>query len=411
MPIALLALAIGAFGIGTTEFVIMGLLPDVARDFHVSIPVAGYLISGYALGVVVGAPLLTAASVRLPRKTMLLGLMAMFTVGNLVAAMSVNYEMLLIARVLTALPHGAFFGVGSVVAAGMVRQTQRAKAIALMFAGLTLSNVIGVPVSTLLGQAVGWRAAFAVVAGIGVLAVLGVAILVPHQPRPAGVGLGRELAVFRRPQVWLSLAIVMFGFGGVFASFSYITPMLTEVAGYSPTAVTGVLALFGAGMTVGNLLGGHLADKALLPSLFGALGALSLVLLAFVFSAHWMIPAAVSLFGVGAAGMAAVPAVQTRIMDAAAGAPTLAAAAIQSAFNIANAAGAFLGGLVIEAGLGLTAPNGVGAVLAAVGLGFALLAGFLDRRGRVAPVEPVPVDGAGVRSAGEDLVPALEPVG
>jgi MFS transporter, DHA1 family, inner membrane transport protein len=286
LPTALLALAISAFGIGTTEFIMMGLLPEIAAAFRVSIPTAGDLISGYALGVVVGAPLFTAASTRLSRRTVLLGLMAVFTVGNLFAAVAQSYTMLLAARVLTGLPHGALFGVGSVVAAGMVPEDKRATAISMMFAGLALANVIGVPAGTLVSQHVGWRVAFALIAAIGVVSIVAIWLMLPREPQSTGGALGPELATFRRPQVWLALAVGTFGFAGVFAVYSYIEPMMTHVAGYSSTSVNWLLALFGIGMTVGNLVGGRLADRALMPSMYGALGALGLVLALFVVTAH-----------------------------------------------------------------------------------------------------------------------------
>jgi DHA1 family inner membrane transport protein len=383
--LALLALAIGAFGIGTTEFLMMGLLPEVAAEFQISIPSAGHLISGYALGVVFGAPLLTAASVKWPRRNVLIGLMVVFTAGNLLAAMASSYEMLLAARVLTGLPHGAFFGIGSVVAAGMVGPDRRATAISMMFAGLTVANVVGVPADTLLSQYVGWRATFGVLAVIGVASVAAIALLVPQPAQAAPTQLSREIAAFGRPQVWLALAVGTLGFGGVFAAYSYIEPMMTNVAGYSPMAVDLLLALFGLGMTVGNLVGGRLADRALMPSLYGAVGGLGLVLALFVVTAHNQLAAAVTIFLIGATGMACVPIIQTRIMEKARDAPTLAAAANHSAFNLANAAGAFLGGRAIGAGLGWTSPDWVGAILAAGGLALALLSGALDRRNDPSP--------------------------
>lgn len=380
MPIALLALAIGAFGIGSTEFAIMGVLPDIATDLHVSIPQAGHLITGYALGVVIGAPLLTAAANRLSRKALLIGMMALFAVGNLTAALAQGFDMLMLARVLTALPHGAFFGVGSVVAARLVHSSQRARAISLMFCGLTIANIVGVPASTALGHALGWRWTFAAIAAIGAVAVLGVALLVPHQPQPTGVKISSELAAFRKPQVWLALGVATFGFGGVFATYSYIAPMMTQLAGAGPTSLTITLALFGVGMTVGNLIGGRLADRALMPSMYVALGGLAVVLAVFALTVHSLVSAMITVFLIGTIAFIAIPAVQTRIMNAAEGAPTMAAAAVQSGFNIANAAGALLGGLVISAGFGYTSPNLVGAALAAIGLGLAVLSGRLDKR-------------------------------
>lgn len=394
MPLALLALAISAFGIGTTEFVMMGLLPAVAGDFGVSIPTAGHLISAYALGVVVGAPLLTAVTVRLPRKTVLLALMGVFTVGNLLSALATSHELLLAARFLTGLPHGAFFGAGATVAAGMVPRDKRAKALSMMFLGLTLANVAGVPAGTALGTHLGWRWTFTLIAAIGLVSIASITALVPHQPQERGASLGRELTVFRRPQVWLALSVVMFGFAGIFACFSYISPLLTEVAGYAPASVPYLLVLFGVGMTVGNLLGGRLADRALMPSVYAFLTGLAVMLALFVFTSHNALAAAVTIFLIGVAGFAAGPMMQTRILDKAEDAPTLASAAIQSAFNTANSLGAYLGGLVIAAGLGLTAPNWVGALLAALGLALAATSGVLERRDAwravTTPPEPEP---------------------
>ncbi len=380
MPAALLALAISAFGIGTTEFVIMGLLPEVAADFGVSIPSAGLLISGYALGVVVGAPVLTALASRVPRKTVLVALMGLFIAGNVLSALAPSYGLLMTGRVVAALSHGAFFGVGSVVAASLVAPAKQASAIALMFTGLTVANVLGVPAGTALGQAFGWRSTFWVVSALGVAGAVGILALVPHQKPDPGAGLRGELAVFRRPQVWLALVMTALGFAGVFASFTYIAPMMTEVAGFSGGAVTWLLVLFGAGLFAGNLLGGKAADRKLMPSLYVILAALALVLVAFVFTAHAKVPAAITIALFGAAGFATVPPLQARVMAKAEGAPALASAANIAAFNLGNAGGAWLGGQAIEAGLGYTAPNWIGAVLAAAGLAVALVSGLLDRR-------------------------------
>jgi DHA1 family inner membrane transport protein len=380
MPAALLALAISAFGIGTTEFVIMGLLPEVAGDFGVSIPSAGLLISGYALGVVVGAPVLTALASRVPRKTVLVALMGLFIAGNVLSALAPSYGLLMTGRVVAALSHGAFFGVGSVVAASLVAPAKQASAIALMFTGLTVANVLGVPAGTALGQAFGWRSTFWVVSALGVAGAIGILALVPHQKPDPGAGLRGELAVFRRPQVWLALAMTALGFAGVFASFTYIAPMMTEVAGFSSGAVTWLLVLFGAGLFAGNLLGGKAADRKLMPSLYVILAALALVLVAFVFTAHAQVPAAITIALFGAAGFATVPPLQARVMAKAEGAPALASAANIAAFNLGNAGGAWLGGQAIESGLGYTAPNWIGAVLAAAGLAVALVSGLLDRK-------------------------------
>ncbi|AXB47608.1 MFS transporter [Amycolatopsis albispora] len=380
MPVALFALAISAFGIGTTEFVIMGLLPEVAADFGVSIPAAGLLISGYALGVVVGAPLLTALGSRIPRKTVLVALMVLFIAGNLLSAVATGYGLLMTGRIVAALSHGAFFGVGSVVAASLVAPSRRASAIAMMFTGLTVANVLGVPAGTALGQQLGWRSTFWAVSALGVVGLVGILALVPRQERVEGGGLRSELAVFRKPQVWLALAMTALGFAGVFASFTYIAPMMTEVAGFSSGAVTWLLVLFGAGLVAGNLLGGRAADRALMPSLYAILAALSLVLLAFVVTAHAQLPAAITIALFGAAGFATVPPLQARVMAQAKEAPALASAANIAAFNLGNAGGAWLGGLAIDGGLGYTAPNWIGALLAASGLLVALLSGMLDRK-------------------------------
>lgn len=386
MPAALLALAIGAFGIGTTEFVIMGLLPEVALDFGVSIPSAGLLISGYALGVVVGAPLLTAIGSRVSRKTVLIALMGVFIVGNLLSALAPTYGVLMTGRIIAALAHGAFFGVGSVVAASLVPKAKQASAIALMFTGLTVANVLGVPGGTALGQEFGWRSTFWAVTALGVIGLLGIVILVPRQDTTEGRGLRVELAVFKNVQVWLALAMTALGFAGVFASFTYIAPMMTEVAGFSSGAVTWLLVLFGGGLVVGNLLGGKAADRSLMPSLYLILTLLAAVLVVFVFTAHAKLPSAITIAIFGAAGFATVAPLQKRVMDKAAGAPALASAANIAAFNLGNAIGAYLGGLTISHGLGYTAPNWVGAALAIAGLSVAVLSGALDRHRRTAPV-------------------------
>jgi DHA1 family inner membrane transport protein len=388
MPAALLALAIGAFGIGTTEFVIMGLLPEVATDLGVSIPSAGLLISGYALGVVVGAPLLTAIGSKVSRKTVLLSLMGVFIVGNLVSAVAGTYGVLMTGRIIAALAHGAFFGVGSVVAASLVAKEKQAGAIALMFTGLTVANGLGVPGGTALGQAFGWRSTFWAVTVLGVIGLLGILFLVPKQRVSEGPGLRSELAVFRSLQVWLALAMTALGFAGVFASFTYIAPMMTEVAGFSSGAVTWLLVLFGGGLVVGNLLGGKAADRSLMPSLYVILALLAAVLVVFVFTAHAQVAAAVTIALFGAAGFATVAPLQKRVMDKATGAPALASAANIAAFNLGNAVGAYLGGLTISHGLGYTAPNWVGAALAVAGLLVALTSGLLDRR-RPAFSDPV----------------------
>lgn len=380
MPLALLALAIGAFGIGTTEFVIMGLLPEVAGDFDVSIPTAGLLVTGYALGVVAGAPLMTVLGQRITRKRMLMLLMGLFIAGNLLSAVAPSFGVMLAGRVVASLAHGAFFGIGAVVAAELVAPEKKAGAIAMMFTGLTVANVVGVPLGTFVGQVVGWRVTFVIVAGLGVLGLAGIAKLVPDLPKPEGVRLRDEVGAFRNVQVLLAMAMTVLGFGGVFAAITYITPMMTNVAGYSDSSVTWLLVLFGLGMVGGNLIGGRFADRALMPMLYVSLGALSVVLALFTVTAHNKVAAAVSVALIGAFGFATVPPLQKRVLDQAAAAPTLASAANIGAFNLGNALAAWLGGLVISAGFGYTAPNWVGAALAASALGLAVLSAALERR-------------------------------
>ncbi|MEU1557815.1 MFS transporter [Streptomyces scabiei] len=392
MSLALLALAIGAFGIGTTEFVIMGVLPEVAGEFGVSIPAAGFLVTGYALGVVFGAPFMTALGTKVSRKRMLMLLMGLFIVGNLLSTLAPTFSVMLLGRVVASLAHGAFFGIGAVVAAELVAPDRRAGALATMFSGLTVANVVGVPLGTLIGQSVGWRVTFAGVAALGVVGLLGIARLVPDLPRPQDVRLRDELAAFRNIQVLLAMAMTVLGFGGVFAAITYIAPMMTHVAGFADSSVTWLLVLFGVGMVGGNLMGGKYADRALMPMLYVSLGALAVVLALFSFTAHDKIAAAVTITLVGALGFATVPPLQKRVLDQAQGAPTLASAVNIGAFNLGNALAAWLGGLVIDAGLGYTAPTWVGAALAGSALVLALIATTLERGGNATGTA---VEGAG----------------
>ncbi|MFD3414920.1 MFS transporter [Streptomyces cyaneofuscatus] len=379
MPLALLALAVSAFGIGTTEFVMMGLLPNVADDLGTSVPTAGYLVSAYAIGVVLGAPLLTGLGSRVPRKKMLLLLMALFTIGNLASALAPDFGWLLAGRVLAGLPHGAFFGVGAVVAARLVAEGRQARAVATMFLGLTVANIVGVPAATLLGQHLGWRATFLVVAAIGLAAMAALARLVPRIPVEAHQDVRRELRALGNRQVLLGLLTAVFGFAGVFAVYSYLSAMTTKAMGFGESSVTVVLALFGIGMTLGALAAGPLTDRALRPTLYGSLGALAVILVAFPFTVHvqWAALGMVVLLG-GVGFMTTTP-LQMLVMNKAKDAPTLASASNHSAFNLANAGGAWLGGVAIAAGWGWTSPAFVGAVLAVLGLAIAATAGFLDR--------------------------------
>ena len=379
MPLALLALAVGAFGIGTTEFVVMGLLPQIAAAYGVAVPTAGLLVTGYALGVVAGAPLMTVLGTKVPRKRMLMLLMGLFVAGNLISAAAPSFGLMLAGRVVTSMAHGAFFGIGSVVAADLVDPRRRAGAIAFMFTGLTVANVVGVPLGTYVGQVAGWRATFVVVAGLGLLGLIGIARLIPPLPSPRTADLRREIAALRNPQVLLAMAMTVLGFGGVFATITYIAPMMTHAAGYSDGAVTWLLVLFGGGMVLGNLVGGRYADRALMPMLYSSLAGLAVVLALFTLTAHSKVLAAVTIPLIGALGFATVPPLQKRVLDQAHAAPTLASAVNIGAFNLGNALSAWLGGMVIASGFGYTAPNAVGALLAGSALILAFWSTALER--------------------------------
>ncbi|NSC19887.1 MFS transporter [Streptomyces albus subsp. chlorinus] len=394
MPLALLALAIGAFGIGTTEFVIMGLLPQVGADLEVSVPTAGYLVTGYALGVMFGAPIMTVLGTRMSRKNMLMLLMGLFILGNLVSAVAPVFAVMLVGRVVASLAHGAFFGIGAVVAAELVAPEKKAGAISMMFTGLTVANVVGVPLGTFVGQSAGWRVTFVIVAALGVLGLTGVAKLVPDVPKPSGVRLRHEVAAFRSTQVILAMAMTVLGFGGVFAAITYIAPMMTEVSGFAESSVTWLMVVFGLGMVAGNLIGGRFADRRLMPMLFTALSGLALVLLLFTFLASGKVASVVAVFLIGALGFATVPPLQKRVLDYAHGAPTLASAANIGAFNLGNALSAWLGGLVISAGLGYTAPNAVGSVLTVLALVLAVISRRLELRSARAAAQADPIPGA-----------------
>ena len=364
----LLALAVGAFGIGVTEFAPMGLLNIMAEDLNVSIPAAGLLVSAYAFGVVLGAPLMTLTTGRIPRRTLLIGLMAIFTLGNLLSALSNSYEMLLVSRLITSLNHGAFFGVGSIVAASLVPENRRAAAVAAMFMGLTIANVVGVPLATWAGDWVGWRASFWGIAGLGLIAMAALRFTLPKAVAPAAANVAAELKVLGRGPVLAALALTVLGSSAMFTVFTYIAPILEQQTRASVAFVTAMLVVYGLGLTVGNWVGGRFADRSVDRTLIVTLTLLTLLLLAFAVAMPWAAPTAVLIFLWGVASFALVPPLQMRVMAAAADAPNLASAMNIGAFNLGNALGAALGGAVIGAGLGFPAVALAGAATSAAGL-------------------------------------------
>ena len=385
MPLPLLALALAAFGIGTTEFVIMGLLPEMASDLSVSIPRAGQLVTGYALGVAFGGPVLALLAGRLPRKATLVALMVVFTVGNLGCALAPGYGLLMAARVLTSLCHAAFFGIGAVTAANLVAPEKRAQAMALMFSGLTLANVLGVPAGTFVGQAWGWRATFWGVAAIGVVATVAVAWLLPHQDDREAGGLRRELRTLAIPQVWLGLLSSVLSSVSMFVLFTYIAPFLRDVTGIAPRHVGGILLLFGGAITVGNLVGARLADWRLMPSLLVIFAAMSLCLGALGEVARFPFATVAGMCVWGFLLFAACTSLQARIVDQAKAAPNLASTLNISAFNLGNGIGAWIGGGMIAHGFSLTALPWAGAAAALAGGAVTAVSMRLDRGGRTSP--------------------------
>lgn len=365
---AVLALGVGGFAIGTGEFVIMGLLPEVASDIGVSIPQAGHVISAYALGVVIGAPVLAVLTAGWRRRMLLIAMMAMFAIGNFASAMAPGYVSLNLLRFATGLPHGTFFGVAALVAAALAPPGRRARAVGLVMLGLTGATLVGVPIAAWLGQHWGWRAAFVFVGVIALIAMVMIRRDVPDLAPAAGASPWRELGALKRKQVWFTLGIAGIGFGGMFAVFSYVKPTLIEVAGLPLSGVPFVLALFGLGMVTGNLVGARLADRALTKTIGAMLAWSALVLVMFTFTAHNVVTASINVFFVGTL-VAIGPALQIRLMDVAGDAQALAAALNHSAFNLANALGAWIGGVAIGAGLGWTSTGWVGALLSLAGMG------------------------------------------
>ena len=369
----LIALSVGAFGIGVTEFAPMGLLPIIANDLHVSIPAAGLLISAYALGVVIGAPLMTLTTGRLPRRTLLIGLAGIFTLGNLLAALSDSYGLLLAARVITSLNHGAFFGVGSIVAAGLVPPQRQAGAVAAMFMGLTIANVVGVPLATWAGAHLGWRASFWGISGLGVVTMIALRLTLPLLPAPDGGSAIAELRVLTRGPVLGALALTVIGSSAMFTVFTYVVPILREATHASLGFVTAMLITYGVGLTTGNWLGGKFADRSIDLTLALTLASLAAILIGLAVLMPHAAPTAILIFLWGVASFALVPPLQVRVMAAAADAPNLASSVNIGAFNLGNAFGAALGGGVIASGLGYPAVALAGAATSTIGLVSVLL--------------------------------------
>lgn len=370
-PISILSLTVGAFAIGMTEFVIMGLLPNVANDLHISISSAGQLITMYALGVAIGAPILTVLTHRIPQKKLLCLLMLLFILGNGISVFAPSYAILMGARMITALTHGTFFGVGAVIASNLVRPDKRAGAVSMMMAGLTIANIIGVPLGTFIGQHMGWRSSFGAIAIMGIIALIGILIFIPQIRHDKPASIVKQISALVKPKLLLYLLIGALGNAGLFAVFTYITPLLVQVTGFAEHSVTWILVLFGCGVTIGNIVGGKLADWKLMPSILGLYLSICVILTLFTFTIYNPIAAVLTIFLWGAASFAVFPGLQVKIMSLAQAAPALASTSSHSAGNLGNAAGAFIGGWVITH-LSITALPWVGAVL----VGLALILGF-----------------------------------
>lgn len=366
-PVSILSLTAGAFAIGMTEFVIMGILPNVADDLHVSISTAGQLITMYALGVAVGAPILTILTQRIPQKKLLYLLMVLFILGNGISVFAPNYAVLMIARMITALTHGTFFGVGAVIASNLVPPNKRAGAVSIMMAGLTIANIIGVPLGTFIGQNMGWRASFGAIAIMGVVALIGIIAFIPHMKQDKPASLVQQVSALIQPKLLLYLLIGALGNAGLFTVFTYITPLLVKVTGFAEYSVTWILVLFGCGVTIGNIVGGKLADWKLMPSILGLYFAICVILTLFTFTVYSPLAAVLTIFLWGTASFAVMPGLQVRIMSLAQAAPALASTSSHSAGNLGNAAGAFIGGWVITH-LSITSLPWVGALLVGLGL-------------------------------------------
>ncbi|HIY24186.1 MAG TPA: MFS transporter [Candidatus Brachybacterium merdigallinarum] len=391
LRLVILAMSLGAFAIGTTEFASMGLLPQIARDLEVSIPQAGMLITLYALGVVVGAPLVTIAAVRIPRARLLVLLIGLIGIGNLLSAIALDFTVLAAARFLSGLPHGAFFGVASLVAARLSPPGRRARSVSLVMLGLTIATMLGVPASTALGQNIGWRSAYVTVVVITAVTTIAIWRLVP-EPEGAGTtgSIRAELGALRRAQVWFALGIGSIGFGGMFAVYSYIGEIVPGVLGLAESAVPLALFVFGLGMTIGNILAGRLADRSLYGTIFLGLAGMAISLAVFALVAHQAIAGMVLLFVIAVTSQLLGPSLQMFLLDASPDAPSLAAALHHSALNIGNSLGAALGAAVLAAGWGLLAPAWTGVVLAVLGLGIVSWSYLVHRRQLARPAGAVP---------------------
>lgn len=394
LPRSILALAAGCFGIGTTEFVVMGLLPDVARDLNVDIPQAGLLVTGYAVGVVIGAPILAVLTAKLPRKEALLGLMGVFMLGNLFCALAPNYELMLAARIFTAFAHAAFMGIGAVVAADLAPPHQRAQAMSLTMAGLTVANVLGVPGGTAFGQAFGWRFTFLAVAAIGALAAIAIAFFLPRMKVTKAKSLLGEFAVLKRPQVMLGMAMSALAAASTFAVYTYIAPILINVTGIGAASVTWVLVVFGVGLTIGNLIGGRLADWKLMPSLIALFLLISGLLALFTITSGNATTAVITMIAWGITGFAVVAPLQMHVVNEAKGAPNLVSVLNHAGFNIGCASGAFLGGLPIAQGFGFETVPWVGAGVAFTAFLVAVFSLHLGRRQALRAIPQIIESGA-----------------
>jgi DHA1 family inner membrane transport protein len=384
--LAILALAVGGFAIGTTEFVTMGLLPQIAAGTGVDIPTSGHYVSAYALGVVVGAPLIAVFAAKVPRKGLLMTLMAVFALAHLAIVLANSYPTVLAARFLAGLPHGAFFGIGSVVAASLVPHERRTAAVAMILGGLGVANIVGVPLATLAGQRLSWHAPYFAVGLVAAFTVLAIGLFLPHQPPSGEESMGSEMTALRRPQVWLALLIGVVGFGGMFAMYSFITPTMTDLAGLDETYIPWVLAAYGVGMVTGMVLSGRVGARfGVLRGIIVSLSVIAVLLALFGLTAHVLWLAVLLVFMLGLLPSILVPLLQTRLMDVAHEGQSLAAALNHSTLNTANALGAWLGSVVLAAGWGYGAPSMVGAVLAVLGVGVAFTSASLERRTRRTP--------------------------